>query len=303
MAVISFRPNKKDSELFKKQSEGRWRFPVALLLSICFMLLDKYTTVIPVHRVLSTLVYPFQYTVDAPGRFFTWSRSVWGTKDALMKEARLLREEQLYLKAERQQLLVLEEENRNLKSMLGLSQKVAHLAMAAGVLAVETGRVRQVLIIDKGSRAGVVPGQLVLDTEGMTGQVIDVGLMTSTVLLVSDARSAVPVRNQRTGETAILTGTNTLDRLSLLHLPRTALVQKGDVLVTSGLDGGYPKGYPVGVVEEIDTPPGEAFIRVDVKPFTKYHQNRFVLLVWPEDKKVAEAKEVKTRLRRQGGKA
>ncbi|MDF1646318.1 MAG: rod shape-determining protein MreC [Legionellaceae bacterium] len=298
--AISFRPNKKRNQLFKAAEKRYWHFPVALLLSLCLIFLDRNNTIAPIHRIVSSLAYPFQYVADTPSRLITWSRVFWGTKQALFDEARALYEEQLHLKVALQQLSAIQNENAVLKSLLTLADTSKHQTMAAEVLAFETTHTRHLFVINKGQKDGVLLGQLVLDTAGVTGQVIDVGLMTSTVLLISDAASAVPVRNQRTGETAILAGTNHPDSLSLIYLPKTASVLEGDVLVTSGLGKRYPAGYPVGVVHRVDNPSGEAFIRVDVRPFTQYHRNRLVLLVWPVEKNNALKKELKARLKTQG---
>ena len=150
-------------------------------------------------------------------------------------------------------------------------------------MAVDTTPSRQVLILNKGSRDGVFVGQPVLDAKGVMGQIIDVGLMTSTILLISDAKCAVPIRNNRTGERAILVGTNSMTHLSLIHLPGTSSIVKGDLLVTSGLGRRYPEGYPVGRVEDITHKPGDEFMTVRVAPIARLNRNRLVLLIWPEE--------------------
>ncbi len=298
--ATSFRLNKKRNQLFNESEQGLWRFPLALVFSLCLIFLDKNYTILPLHQLLTSAASPFQYVVDAPGRLIAWSRGLWGSKQALLDETRALYEEQLRLKVILQQLTSLQNENTILKSLLALSEQSKHPMMTAQVLAVETTQTRHVLVINKGKKDGILLGQLVLDTEGVMGQVIEVGFMTSTVLLISDSASAVPVRNQRTGETAIVAGTNLPERLSLIYLPKTASVEIGDVLVTSGLGKTYPEGYPVGMVNKVDNPPGEAFIRIDVKPFTRYHRSRMVLLVWPDEKAGALKKEIKVRLSKQG---
>lgn len=237
--------------------------------------------------------------MDAPTRLIQWTRLTWTSKQALLAENERLRHQQLYLQSQNMQSLMLQDENTSLKELLALSQTVKHRSMAADVLAVSTGHTRQVVIINKGKQAGVVLGQLVLDTQGVMGQVIDVGLRTSTILLISDANSAVPVKNQRTGEKAILNGTNSTTQLSLINLPKTVSVQKGDVLLTSGLGQQYPAGYPVGVVEKVTLPPGEDFIRVSVRPLTALARNQLVLLVWPDEQTIALNQEVGSRLRKQ----
>jgi rod shape-determining protein MreC len=282
--AISFQLNKKSNQLFKETMQGFGYFPLALLFSFCLMCVDKHYNLLPLHRIFSSIVFPVQYAVDAPGRLALWSRGVWGSKQALLDEARVLHEEQLHLKVALQQMLALQDENTVLKSLLHASQQSKHQTAMANILSIETSQSRHTVLINKGKQDGVLPGQLVIDTEGVTGQVIAVNLMTSTVLLISDASSAIPVRNQRTGETTILAGTNQPQHLSLIYLPKTTTVQVGDVLVTSGLGEQYPEGYPVGVVNQVDNPGGEAFVRIDVTPFTHYHRDRMVLLIWPDKK-------------------
>jgi rod shape-determining protein MreC len=104
--------------------------------------------------------------------------------------------------------------------------------------------------------------------------------MTSAVLLISDSKSAVPVSNNRTGERAILVGTNSIDQLSLINLPKTSSIHPGDILVTSGLGRRYPEGYPVGKVEKVNSIPGEDFVKVTVSPIALLNRNRLVLLIW-----------------------
>ncbi len=128
------------------------------------------------------------------------------------------------------------------------------------------------------------------------GQIIDVGLMTSTVLLISDAKSAVPVRDDRTGERAILIGMNNMSHLSLINLPKTSSISIGDLLVTSGLGRRYPEGYPIGKIEAIKNIPGEEFITVDVAPVALLNRNRLVILVWPEHEHAALTKQISERL-------
>ena len=135
------------------------------------------------------------------------------------------------------------------------------------------------------------------------GQIIDVGYMTSTVLLISDAKCAVPVRNNRTGERAILVGTNKLDQLSLINLPRTSSTNKGDLLVTSGLGRLYPEGYPVGLVENVTSIPGEAFIKVNVSPVALLNRNRLVLLIWPDKEQALLTKQINERMNALGASA
>lgn len=247
------------------------------------MCLDRYHVIAPLRSGFASFVSPLQYAVAISLGSVSWLKSALISKADLLKEKEHLYEDRLRDRVALQQLAFLQHENKVLKSLLGVSEQSQHTMKIAKVLAFEHTRTRHVLTINQGYHAGIFQGQLVLDADGMIGQVIEVAAMTSTVLLISDAASAVPVRNQRTGEAAILAGTNIPERLSLIYLPKTASVQPGDVLMTSDLGQRYPAGYPVGVVNKVEHPPGEAFIRIDVQPFTKYYHTQFVLLVWPQD--------------------
>lgn len=230
----------------------------------------------------SLVVAPLQYAVDYPVRVIGWVQSLVSAKKALIAENMQLRYQQTMLETELQKLIIIQKENLQLKELLLTSSQANMSAMAAQILAVDTSNSRQVVVLNKGKRDGAYVGQPVLDAKGIMGQIVDIGPITSTVLLISDSKSAVPVRNNRTGERAILIGTNDIEQLSLINLPKTSSIHPGDVLVTSGLDRHYPEGYPVGLVEEVNSIPGEDFVKVKVKPVALLNRNRLVLLIWPD---------------------
>nr|WP_232048533.1 rod shape-determining protein MreC [Legionella adelaidensis] len=270
----------------------------ALAFSIILMVADyHYQYLGRLRSGFSIVVAPLQYAVDYPVRVIGWIRSLVTTKKELINENMQLRYQQTMLEAQLQQLLVIRNENSQLKELLLASSDATTKAMAAQILAVDTTLSRQILVLNKGKRDGVTVGQPVLDAKGVMGQVIDVGSMTSTVLLISDAKSAVPVQNTRTGERAILVGTNNLSQLSLINLPKSSSIRKGDLLVTSGLGRRYPEGYPVGTVEEVKNIPGEEFIKVNVSPIALLNRNRLVLLIWPEKEHAQLTAQIEERMK------
>ena len=284
MAVIFSQPNNTRSRLFAKRQHTSTSFVFALVLSFGLMIADyHYQSVGNVRSSFSVLVSPLQFAVDYPVRVIGWLHSLMSTKKSLIDENMQLRYQQTMLEAQLQKFMLLRNENSQLKELLSASSSASMRAMAAQILAVDTGSSRQLLVLNKGSRDGVLEGQPVLDAKGVMGQVIDVGLMTSAVLLISDSKCAVPVRNDRTGERAILVGTNNIARLSLINLPRTSSIAVGDLLVTSGLGRRYPEGYPVGRVERVINMPGDDFIKVSVSPIALLNRSRLVLLIWPEE--------------------
>ncbi|HHF7374230.1 rod shape-determining protein MreC [Legionella bozemanae] len=281
--MISSQQNNKYNRLFSRSGYSSIGFVLALVFSVFLMFSDyHYRYLDNVRSGFSIVVAPLQYAVDYPVRVIGWIQSLVSAKKALIAENMQLRYQQTMLEAELQKLIVIQKENLQLKELLLTSSQANMSAMAAQILAVDTSNSRQVVVLNKGKRDGAYVGQPVLDAKGVMGQIVDIGPITSTVLLISDSKSAVPVRNNRTGERAILVGTNDIEQLSLINLPKTSSIHPGDVLVTSGLDRHYPEGYPVGLVEEVNSIPGEDFVKVKVKPVALLNRNRLVLLIWPD---------------------
>lgn len=288
MAVISSQPNKKNySQLFKDRRHKTSGFVLSLLIVMALMVSDyRYHYLNILRYSFSVIVVPMHSVVDYPVRVVGWLQALVSSKTALVNENIQLRYQQTLLEAQLQKLTIIQKENSQLRELLKTAKTEKFKTMAAHIMAVETGNARQLLVINQGVRAGVYTGQPVLDAKGVVGQVIDVGPFSSVVLMISDAKSAVPVRVNRTGERAILTGNNDISALSLINLPRTSSIREGDLLITSGLANRYPEGFPVAVVEKISNLPGEPFIKVQAKPMAMLNRDRLVLLVWPDKKKV-----------------
>lgn len=296
--VISSQQNNQIQGLFNHRKHQTIGFLLALVFSSGLMVADYHYRYLDTLRSgFSVLVSPLQYTVDYPVRIIGWVQSLVSSKKALVDENIQLRYKQAMLESKLQKLMMIRHENSQLKELLNASYQSEMATMAAQILAVDTGNTRQLLVIDKGSKESVYQGQPVLDAKGVLGQVIRVSQLTSTVLLVTDSKSGVPVQNNRTGERAILVGTNRLNQLSLINLPKTSSILPGDMLVTSGMGRKYPEGYPVGTVSHVKDIPGEEFITVEVSPVALLNRNRLVLLVWPDKKHAQLSQQIDEQLK------
>ena len=116
-------------------------------------------------------------------------------------------------------------------------------------------------MIDKGSEDRVRLGQPLLGAAGLMGQVTRVGKYSSNALLITDATHAVPVQVLRSGVRGLAEGTGDLSRLIVRHVAATTDIRVGDTLVTSGLGGLFPAGYPVAQVLEVVVTPARPFHR------------------------------------------
>jgi rod shape-determining protein MreC len=139
---------------------------------------------------------------------------------------------------------------------------------------------RERVMVDKGAGDGVFVGQAVVDSGGVFGQVARVGQLTSEVILISDAAHAIPVQINRNGLRTVAVGTGEVGRLKLPYLPTSADVVNGDLLVTSGLGGGFPAGYPVGTISEVRRDPAQSLADVTVKPAAALDRSRELMFVW-----------------------
>jgi rod shape-determining protein MreC len=136
------------------------------------------------------------------------------------------------------------------------------------------------VLVDKGARDGVFKGQAVLDAEGIFGQVAQVHAETAEVILISDAEHAIPVQSNRSGLRTIAVGTGDSDRLSLPFVTVESDLKAGDLLISTGIGGVFPRGYPVAEVTRVDRTAAATFALVDARPTARLDRNREVLLVW-----------------------
>lgn len=236
----------------------------------------------PVRATLTTLVAPLQYLIDKPIELTQTLTTDLASRKALLAENASLRAQQLLLQAKLQKLITLQNENNQLRALLAAPLRIENERItAARLLAIDTEPSISEMILDKGQHAGVYIGQAVVDAHGIVGQIIQIGPLTSRVLSVTDLRSAVPVQNTRNGIRSIIAGQGSFAKLALVNMPTTADIKVGDLLVSSGLGGHYPEGYPVGTVTQIHHNPGEQFDTIAVTPSAQLDRNRQVLLIWP----------------------
>jgi rod shape-determining protein MreC len=254
-------------------------------LSILLMFLDsRYNYVIQLRSALLYMTSPIQYVVNWPTKTYQWLTESVSSHRSLLNENIELRYQQVLLKGKLQRLMNLQKENKQLRQLLDYKVPSHHSQfLLAELLSVRTDPYRQMVVLDRGKKDNVAIGQAVFDATGVMGQIIEVGPLTSTVMLITDPKSAVPVKNTRTGERSILMGAGEYKGLSLLHLDSTSDIQVGDELLTSGLGRRFPEGYPVGVVKAIIREPNEAFIQVEVRPAAKISKSRLMLLTWHEE--------------------
>lgn len=251
-----------------------------IFLSIAVMVIEsRYDPHARLREGLSRVVLPLQHVVDAPFAFASWASGIMTNKEALQDENKRLAANQLVLQARLQRFEMLKKDNEQLRALMQRASTLESQFLVARLLAVHSGLLRQEVVIDAGKKQGVFVGQPVLDAYGVMGQVVEVNVESSRVLLVSDTKSGVPVQNKRSDFRAIALGDGLSNRMHLLYVDRVADYEVGDLLVTSGLGGVFPVGYPLAVVTEVREEPHQHFKTVVAKPMAHIDRSREVVLL------------------------
>ncbi len=257
------------------------RLLVVVCLSIAMMVLDHQRHHLDVLRsTLSVVVYPLRYLVDLPFSAGHWLSESLSTRSELLTENSRLHDEALILKARLQRLYSLEAENSRLRSLLDSSSRLRERILIAELLAVDLAPFSRHIILDKGELQGVHPGQAIIDAHGIMGQIIEVSPLQSTAVLITDPNHTIPVEVNRNGLRTIASGMGEINRLNLAHLPNNADILVGDLLVSSGLGGRFPAGYPVARVSLVNRSPDSPFAHVEAEPLAALESSREVLLLW-----------------------
>lgn len=242
--------------------------------------MDKRDEFNSIRAGLSLPLAPLQHLVSLPTELIGNFKTVIATHDNLVKENLNLKNEQLMLRSQLQRLLAIESENNYLKALLQSSHQIKSRTLIAELLAVATEPFVHQVVIDKGTREGVYVGQPVLDANGVMGQVMQVGPITSRILLINDPHSGIAVQSARNGTRAIAVGDSDSDKMRLMYIPKTIDIREGDVFMTSGLGDHYPEGYPVGKVIKVNKDPAHQFASIYLQPSAHLDSSRQVLLVW-----------------------
>jgi rod shape-determining protein MreC len=233
-----------------------------------------------VRYVLQGAAYPIQLAVSSPPAAWRWLKESFQTREALQAENTRLRnaERDLQLRAMRYEALA--HENGELRGLQGALPPVADRWLAAEIVTVQVNGLRQRLLLNRGQSNGVFKGQAVLDDKGLIGQTVHVGPWSAEVILITDPEHAVPVRIERTGLRTIAVGAGDTTSLALPYLPGNADIKSGDLLVTSGLGGVFPEGYPVARVTSVNRDAITPLAQVTAAPLAHLDTDSEVMLVW-----------------------
>jgi len=258
-----------------------FRFTLYAALAVVVMYLDQRQHYLEQLRyVLQAGAYPMQLAVNSPPAAWAWIRRSFESREQLQAENARLRAGQRDLELRSMRYEALAHENGELRGLRAALPPVAERWLAAEIVNVQLSSLRQRLLIDRGAVNKVFKAQAVLDDRGLIGQTTHVGPWSAEVILITDPEHAVPVRIERTGLRTIAVGAGDASSLALPYLPANADIKSGDLLVTSGLGGVFPQGYPVARVTEVHRDAVQPLAHVRAAPLAHIDTDSEVMLVW-----------------------
>ncbi len=257
-----------------------------VVFSAIIMAADHRTNMLHgVRSFLNLLIYPLQTIASIPVDTGLWLDERLTSHQSLVDRNEQYRTENLLLKAQLQKFTSLQAENIRLRSLLKSSRKISDQMLIAETIAVDLDPYKRQIVINKGLSHSVYAGQPILDAYGIMGQVIQPGSVSSTAILITDPSHAIPVQVNRNGLRTVLYGTGSANLLEIPNLPNNADIEIEDLLITSGLGGRFPEGYPVAVVKKIERDPGQPFAKIIAESAAHLEQSREILLVMEQTKK------------------
>ena len=237
------------------------------VLSVLLMFVDtRFRYLESTRSALSVLVSPIQRLATWPGSLYQQSKEFFLKQSILLQDNNDLHRQHERDSAQLMQWQSLQQENQQLRSLMALQQRNQFTAQFAEIVYAERDVFRRKVLINKGSSQNILAGQVVMDDKGIVGQITRVYPWLSEVTLITEKDHAVPVQVQRSGLRSVAFGAGDTSQLALRYMPVSTDIQKGDVLVTSGIDGIYPPGIPVAKVEKIERDAAYPFARIVCLP-------------------------------------
>ena len=251
-----------------EKNYSAYRLIFMIVLSSVLMYQDyQGTYTIKLRSYLSASLYPIQYLINLPNNLQKSFYANFLNREEIISQNQRLKEENLNLKSQMQQIYRLESENKRLYELIDSKPKTENTYLFADIVSTSKILNKHQILINRGSRDGVKLGSSIVNAEGIVGHVIRDQIFASEVLLISDLEHAIPVEIVRTGLRSIAIGTGEFNKLKINTLPTNSDIKKEDIIITSGLGDRYPEGFPVGTITEISREVGNPFLEVKILPF------------------------------------
>ncbi len=249
-------------------------------LSLVLMALDANFSYVPHFRQnLMLILQPLQAVANSPFKLYDNIENYFVSQQSLRDENSKMKKQILFQGVQLQSLASLKSENENLRTLLNVSKVSSQPVRLAEIMYTGRDPFTHKVIVNMGAANNVLPGQAVVDGAGVVGQVTRVFPYSSEVTLLTDKDLSIPIQVERNALRAIAFGHGRDNAVNLPYLPANVDIQKGDKLVTSGIDGIYPSGLGVAIVSEVKTNGTSPFAQIVARPVAGIQNHRQVLIL------------------------
>lgn len=267
--------------LFGRESSLELRLFFAVFLAIVLIIADsRLGALSKIRSYLDTAFTPLYFLTNAPHTILDRVSGILKTHQEYELENQTLRRELFFKNIDLEKLKQLKKENSQLRELMASPVPETEQKMIAEVISISSNPYSDQIVIDKGSINGVYEGQPVISDKGVVGQVMSVSQFTSRVLLISDPSHAIPVKVLRNDIRAVVAGRGSRYDMLLEYFSSDKDIHVGDVLVTSGLGGRFPRGYPVAVVSSVKVDNQRADSIITAQPTANLKRFKYLLLLW-----------------------
>lgn len=281
MRVMEYSP----PPLFKQGASARAKVVFFSALAIALLALDARVHALAVVRqAVGTTLYPLQMVALWPRDAINRVGNYFGAASTLEQENHMLHQVQTNHAPLLQQAQLLQAENAQLRKLLNANERLPVKTVLGEILYDARDASSRKIVLNRGSQNEIKAGQPVIDDAGVVGQVTRVFPFTSEVTLLTDRDQSIPVQVVRNGLRGVAYGRGKSGSLDLRFMATNADIQKGDVLVTSGIDGLYPPGLAVAKVVNVEAKSTDAFANIECQPFAGIYRNRQLLILLVDDK-------------------
>lgn len=270
-----------DLELFRRSVPAQVKLVLLALLACLLLVIDAHSRYVePVRYGLSVALYPFQRVVMLPRDAVVVAQDYSNAAQLLREESEALQRQRIELAQVISTAAQLVTENRQLRRLLGvIDDKATYPTVVVEVLYEPATDYRRRLVFNKGLNDGIEPGMPVIDEGGVVGQIIRTTPFSAEAAMLTDEQLAVPVQLLRNGLRLIAFGSSVPGKIEVRYFASDADIQAGDVLVTSGIGGGFPAGISVGQVESVERDAASGFARALAKPTSHPERYRHFLVL------------------------
>jgi rod shape-determining protein MreC len=269
--------------LFKQGASARAKVVIFSCIAIFLLIADsRLHSLALIRQAVGTALYPLERIALMPRDAMLGIAQYFSSLSRLEMENRRLQIQQVTNAQALQQSQLLAAENAQLRKLLGASERLPVKSLMSEILYDARDAFTRKIVLDRGSRNGVAPGMPVIDDGGVVGQITRVFPFTAEATLLTDKDQAIPVQVVRSGLRSVAYGRGQAGALDLRFMPTNADIQKGDMLVTSGIDGVYPAGLAVAKVVRVESKSGDAFAHIVCQPAAGIDRNRQLLVLLSE---------------------